>query len=162
MGIREKLNQHQKLVTGLVGIVFVAAIAAVTMSNRPPPERAESAYYSDDGGKTYFTDDIDKVYPFDHKGKPAYRAYVYRFGGGEPFVSYLARYTDSAQQRLNELAAKAKDQTSLAELQVARGSGIEVAKAGSSEWRPVNSAEGAAISAHPVGPDGKRGTPVSP
>ena len=37
-----------------------------------------SGYFSDDDGKTYFQDDASKIAPFDHNGKQAVSAYLFR------------------------------------------------------------------------------------
>lgn len=162
MGLREKVNQHQRWVVVAAVAACLVSAGWLVLSNRDLPERAPSAYYSDDGGKTYFADGTDRIYPFDHNGRQAYRAYVYRFGNGQPFVSYLARYAEGARKHLAELADKSGSPDALRELQVARASGIEVSKVGQTDWYPVNSSKGAEVTAHPVGSDGNRATPLSP
>ena len=111
-------------------------------ANRGVPERVTEVYYSDDDGKTFFVDDVDKVYPFDRNGKPAYRAYVYRCGDQPPFVHYLGRYTDKAKARMAELSAKTDDPEAVGELARLRNTAIEVKKPGDANWVPLFSSAG--------------------
>ena len=37
-----------------------------------------TAFYTDDNGKGFFKDDINKISPFDHNGKQAYRCSVFQ------------------------------------------------------------------------------------
>src|SRR5688572_20392754 len=109
MGFRKSLNQRPML-TGVIGVgmlVIAGAVLVVWASNRVTPGgRVAQAYYTNDEGKTFFAESSERVYPFDRGGKPVYRAYVYQCGDGQPFVSYIARYTDAAAARLTELKGK--------------------------------------------------------
>src|SRR5439155_23406719 len=96
----------------------VAVLAASTWSSHraAPSGPITRGCFSDDDGKTYFADDVYKAYPFDHNGKQAYRAYVYRAGSGTPFVGYLGRE-----------------------------GGMEVKKPGGAKWVPLTGPAGSAI-----------------
>ncbi len=50
-------------------------------------------------------DDLDKVVPFDHGGKPAVRAMVFRCKNGKPFVAYLQRYSEAVEAKIAAIAA---------------------------------------------------------
>ena len=64
-----------------------------------------SEFFSDDDGATWFIDDNTRIPPFDHGGKPAYRAEVFECGTGKPFVAYLEKFTDAKKQQIQaELA----------------------------------------------------------
>ncbi len=65
-------------------------------------------FYSDDDGKTWFIDDRSRLAPFDHNGKQAVRAEVFRCGAGRPFVGYLERYSDAAKARITAAFAANK------------------------------------------------------
>jgi hypothetical protein len=91
---RQWLNDH-KLVVAAVLIVAIAAGAFVIHRQFTPVSRdipVGQNFYSDDDGKTWFADSAAKAPPFDHGGKLAYEAEVYRCGDGKPFVAYLISY----------------------------------------------------------------------
>jgi hypothetical protein len=76
MGLREALEKRKGVSIGVSAILVLAAIAIIfneTRSNQMT--RIDRAFYSDDDGQTYFVDEVDKLVPFDHNGKQAYRAY---------------------------------------------------------------------------------------
>src|SRR4051812_7950909 len=102
MGIRETLNKRPRVAAAVTAGFIALAAAMFIWANKGVPERVSRGYYSDDDGKTYFDDDVDKIYPFDHNGKPAYRAFVYQCGSDKPFVHYLGRYSDKAKARMAE------------------------------------------------------------
>jgi hypothetical protein len=64
------------------------------------------AFFSDDDGKSWFVDDDSKLPPFEHNGKTAYGAAVYRCLTGKPFVAYLEKYSDS---QLAKIAAEKQE-----------------------------------------------------
>ena len=69
---------------------------------------ATKAFYSDDDGKICFVDEAEKIAPFDHNGKPAYKALVASCDGGKnKFVVYLQRYTAEAKKILEQQKANA-------------------------------------------------------
>jgi hypothetical protein len=162
MGIRETINQRQRTTTGIVIAVVVVAIGAVVWSQRSPATRAEKAFYSDESGAGVFSDSIDRVYPFDHNGKLAYRAYVYQGSDGKQFVSYIARYNDVARAKLESLAPRQGDASVTGELAQARSTGIEVKKPGGDKWVPLHGPQGDAIASHPTLPDGSTARLVMP
>jgi hypothetical protein len=162
MGIRETLNKQPR-VAAAVAAGFIGLAAAVFIwANQGVPERVTRAYYSDDDGKTYFDDDVDKIYPFDHGGKQAYRVYVYQCGKEKPFVHYLARYTDKARARIAELVNKTNDPEAAGELARLRNTAIEVKKTGDDKWVPLFSSGGEAMTRHPICPDKSTAHGLSP
>lgn len=50
---------------------------------------------------------MSKPSPFDHNGKPAYRALVFRCRTGGPFVGFLAKYSDQSKAQAEAAAATA-------------------------------------------------------
>src|SRR4051794_8789367 len=155
MGIRETINKRQRTTSGIVIALIALALGAAIWSQRSPASiRAEKGYYSDEAGANIFVDDIDRVYPFDHDGKPAYRAYVYQGADDKQFVSYIARYNDSTRAKLETLIQKKNDPSVAGDLAQARNSGIEVKKPGDSKWMPLFSPQGQATSSHPTLADG--------
>ena len=105
MGIRETLNKNQALTTGAtIGIIVLAIIIIVwQMMPEKPPRLLTKSYYTDDDGRTWFEDSADKLVPFDHGGKEAVRAHLFKCGeNGEKFVGYLEKLDPRAKARLDE------------------------------------------------------------
>jgi len=95
MGVRQAINNHP--LVGSIVFVICAAIAGVWMWHSVAGPRLDdkfNGYYSDDDGKSFFADAFPKSVPFDHNGRQAYRARVYRCGGGQPFVAWLESFPD--------------------------------------------------------------------
>ena len=61
---------------------------------------ARNAFYTDDNGKTFFKDDINKVSPFDHGGKQAFRCNVFQDASGKQFVGLIYRHTDGGRREI--------------------------------------------------------------
>jgi hypothetical protein len=97
MSVRETL-QKKPAAAGVAALLLILACAAVILSETKGQSNysfAGKVFYSDDDGKTWFLDDLTKGSPFDHDGKPAYRAMVYRCtDGGDLFVGFLAKFSD--------------------------------------------------------------------
>lgn len=105
MGIRETLNKHPSI---SIGIAVVGAIGAITLMIWSMPTKQSAryghfAFYSDDDGKSYFEDDVELIPPFDHNGKPAYKAQVFTCGSGKKWVGYLEGYRPEAREKMVEL-----------------------------------------------------------
>jgi len=81
-------------------VVICAVIIFSELKGRSDLSYAGKVFYSDDDGKTWFLDDLTKGSPFDHGGKQAYRALVYRCPGGESFVASLAKYSDHQKAQM--------------------------------------------------------------
>ena len=58
---------------------------------------AKTAFYTDDGGKSFFKDDINKIPPFDHNGKQALRCDVFTDPSGKQFVGLVTAGLDEAR-----------------------------------------------------------------
>ena len=140
MGIRETLNENPRLTTGItVAIVIVVLLFIVyqihsgATQGSGPSFSGRQYYYSDDDGKTYFPDDANKVPPFDHKGKEADRARVYKCDG-KTFVNHLERYTPEGKKKMETLISKAQpvgDPTASEGIEVI---GKEYKRPGDKEW----------------------------
>jgi hypothetical protein len=79
---------------GLVVIYFV--LHAFT----PHTDNINKAFFTVDDGATWFTDSADRLAPFDHNGKPAYRLTMFSTDGGKTkFPAYLERYTPDGRAR---------------------------------------------------------------
>ena len=99
MGVRELVDRQKRWVIPavVVGIAACAVSAWHSFHADDLPGMVERAYFSDDDGQSYFADEVNKGYSFDHGGKEACRVFVYRCGSGKPFVGVLARPAGQAK-----------------------------------------------------------------
>jgi hypothetical protein len=106
VGIRETLNQNPGLTTGVTAGIIVVALGIIIWQaaggSGSAPSGPNKLFYSDDDGATYFADDVTKVPPFDHNGKPAVRAHVYKCKDGKKFVGYLERVNADFRARMEK------------------------------------------------------------
>lgn len=138
MGIRQSINERPILAVVLsaaaaaVGVVFIARSLFGSGSFAQVPHAVDRAFYSDDDGKTWFADDIRRTPPFDHNGKAAVRAMVFRCGD-VTFVNYLERITPFGRGQKNiPVETDARPM-------VGRPAMFEVKKPGAdSAWTPVD------------------------
>jgi hypothetical protein len=105
MGIREQLEKHPRLTTGVTIGVIIVVLALIFW---PSDGNGAGAYprtlfFTDDDGQTWFADDANKVPPFERNGKQAVRAYVYRCGG-KTFVNHMERFTADAKKKLEQIS----------------------------------------------------------
>lgn len=142
MGIRKTMNEKPAIGYGIGAACVVLAILFLIWhfsgapAVAPPSDKKidlSKAFYSDDDGKTTFLDAFAKVTPFQHNGKEAVRAYLYRCGTSE-FVAYLGRDTELGRaEKLNDIAIRDVG-TAAASPPV-----FEVKKPGSgNKWVPVD------------------------
>lgn len=85
-----------------VAVLLVAAVALGYQlvggrENGAAGPVAKTAYYTDDNGKTFFKDDVNKIPPFDHNGKQALRCDVFE-AGGKQFVGLVYRFTEAGKR----------------------------------------------------------------
>ena len=160
--MRELINRHRALTLGAMVVVVALALGLSLRRSFGPGRgtRITQAFYSDDDGKNYFVDELGKSSPFDHGGKPAYRAYVYRCTGwSAPFVGYLARQApDEKSQGPMESTADA------VKAGAAKGrstGGMQVKKPGDPRWVALDSVEGTGIS-DVACPNGERPLAIVP
>jgi len=70
----------------------------------------KSAYFTSDDGKTFFKDDINKIFPFEHGGRKAYRADVFKCPDGREFVGLVYQLTDGGKREMEAyLKARPRD-----------------------------------------------------
>lgn len=162
MGIRETLNKKPGVAIAVASTLVVIAIAVMIWANRGVPERISTVYYTDDNGKTWFADDVDKLYPFDRNGKQAYRAYVYQCGSEPPFVHYIARITDGGRAKIKELESKPSDPEAKGMIVKLRTTSIEVKRPADEKWVALFSPAGDQIARHPTCPNGNRARDLYP
>lgn len=154
MGIRDSFNKRPALgITLGVAALALAGLLAWRAGAGAGGVAHYRAFYSDDDGKTWFTDDFTRFPPFDHIGKMAYRAQVFRAGAGHPFVGYLECYPPDVQARLT--AACTSTNAMLIAVQSASDS-VLVKKPGGATWiSPTSRAYQEIVT--PKSPDGSTG-----
>lgn len=134
--MRETLNRNPAITTGATIAIIVVALVFIAMQifgGKGSMKPITSAFYTIDDGASTFVDEIGKIPPFDHDGKPAARAYKFKCADGKEFISYLERYTPKAKKALEAAAEKRKTVPSLdpmeeAALEEATMNGREVKK----------------------------------
>ena len=142
MGIRQKLNDNPALTVGVAAIVIAAAgLVAYRTSCSDDGERADTGrppkqFFTTDEGPnpSLFVDDATKVPPFDHDGKPAYRARVYRCAHGKQFVLNLERFNDADRKRLQDAIDRSTSARGHAPSPDSFFNAMEVKKPGDKEW----------------------------
>jgi len=156
MGLRQWLNSNPRTASvalgGVVAIGIGAIVVQVMGSRQKFPTRLPEAYFSVDDGKSYFTFGSENLPPFDYKGQPAVRAYVFECGG-KRFVGYLERYTADARAKL----LSGKNVTP--QVQIA---GRELKKPGDGTWVKSNDFAAVAKVADVKCPDGATPEPIEP
>lgn len=140
MGIREKLNENPAIATGATIGIIVIAIGFIVWQLLPTKlDIPTEAYYTtDDSSKeaalaALFSDDIDKIVPFEKDGKQAYRAQVFSCDKGKTkFIGWLERYNPQAKAKIEQqMASKEPDNMALDD---ARMTGLEVKRPGDKAW----------------------------
>jgi hypothetical protein len=101
MGIREQLNRNQTAsIAASLSVVLLVVIWLYARGSGPSIPKQLNFYTADDGA-TLFSDDSQKVPPFDHDGRQAVRAFVFTCDDGKhQFVQYLQKYSDDVKQQL--------------------------------------------------------------
>jgi hypothetical protein len=102
MGMFTKLNENPKLGFGVgVAVIIIAlGVFAFQLSDGSTIQAPKRAFFTDDGGKTFFKDDVNKIPPFDHGGKQALRADVFKCDEGHEFVGLVYRFTDNGRKEM--------------------------------------------------------------
>ena len=156
MGIRETLNKNPSITTGVtIGIIVIAIIAIVwqMFSGRPNVNNIKSFYTVDDG-KTWFEDKATLNPPYDYKGQPAVRAYVFKCGdNGKPFVAYMERFTADALKKIEAASANPTNADPM-QMETLYTTGMEIKRPGGAKWVLRTTAEGDKIQSDLKCPEG--------
>lgn len=145
MGLRQSINNNPIVTTALTAAIMIAAIWYIlhrTLGNRPTPPRIPTqCYFSDDDGKTWFIDDAKNVPPFDHNGKKAYKAILFRCKDGKPFVARLEGFDDEAKGMIQDEVSKGRNVLS-AEYQTMTH-GMMIKHPGDADWTTLKPGDSA-------------------
>ena len=140
MSVREMIDKHRGWANGAALLMVFAAIALIVTNARSGGmPQVKYAFCTDDDGQSYFRDDVNKLFPFDHNGKQAYRAYVFQTDGGKPFVGYLERINDKAVAKLLTLQSQPQTPELVMQMDLVRTAGLEARTPGSTRWLPEGS-----------------------
>lgn len=148
MNVRETLERKPTIGYGLAALLVIIGCGAMYHQAHNfrilPPEQSTKAYYTteyqltgDAAVSSLFVDDVNRVPPFDHDGKPAFLAMVYVCNSGKTkWVNTLKRYTPAMQKKVEAFVADAvaKGATHKVETGDFDASGIEVKIPGPGPW----------------------------
>lgn len=164
MGIRQTLNENPAMTTGVTAGILILAIVIIAWQAMGPrggtPPIPTKAFFSDDDGQTWFVDSVEKIPPFDHNGKPAYRVQLFRCGeGGKPFVGHLEGFDEAGKQKIEE-SIKAGTKAAVASAQrMSMANGMMIKRPKDAVWVKYDIADPQSIQEftkvlQPVCPDG--------
>ncbi len=160
MSIRQTLNQNKKA-SAAAATAFVLIAAAILAYNFWPRRAPiwDKQFYSDDDGKTYFVDDKNRIPPYDHNGKTAVLASVFKTKSGNLFVGFLKEFSaDNKKQVEAQITEAIKNGQPPESVPLLSGMSApflyEVKRPGDTKWVPMASAEGNQIQTQLKTPDG--------
>jgi hypothetical protein len=162
-----KLSENRKVGVGVGTAILILAMGILGLqlfgSSGNVPAGATRAFYTDDNGKTFFKDDVNKVSPFDHNGKQAYRADVFQDVDGKQFVGLVYRYTPAGRREIeNFMAKKAKDPDGSLRRSIEQR-GMQVQRAGGDgPWAQPDEQAIERLQASIKGPTGKQAALIAP
>ena len=147
MGLRQTLNENPVVTTVLTVVIMVAALVFIVTRfmgrGSANPRLPTTAYYSDDDGKTWFIDDAKNIPPFDHNGKKAYRAMLFKCPDGKPFVERLEGFDDDARAKIASQIQNGRAALS-AEYQFS-ARGMMIKRPGDKNWVQLKEGDAAGI-----------------
>ena len=138
MGIRETLNENPRLTTGITAGIIVVVFALIFWSSggSASPESGgmgSKVYFTEDDGKNYFAVDAKNIPPFQHDGKEAVRARVFKCGG-KTWVNHLERYTPEGKKKAEDFYGSGKMSKDPTMLESIQRYGMEVKAPGDAAW----------------------------
>jgi hypothetical protein len=114
--VREVLERNRGIFGAIGALLLFIAVMSILHQAVGGPHRntrlLNSAFFSDDDGKTWFLDDVSMLPPFNHHGRTAVRAVVYRYGTGSKFVGYLEKFPNDQLIQIEAAISANPEQTS--------------------------------------------------
>ena len=157
MGSHGAHGNRWKIIVLVVLLVVAGAVAIESRfykSYLTTPRPVTGAFYTDDDGATTFVDDIDRITPFDHNGKPAYLARVYKSKKGATFVAWLERYTERGRKEVEGLLPRRSEGSGIEEqIRLLQASQLEVKRPNETEWVLLSTPAGTEIAGNVTCPD---------
>jgi len=155
VGIRETLNRYPYLAYAAIPVVAVVVVMGVRSARDVEPSGIKSGFYSVDDGKTFFSDDADRIPPFDHHGSQAVRAHVFKGSDGKLFVGYLERVNPSAADLILKMRQRKSTDPPMPMSDMAKVlSGHEYKRPGEKDWIKGDDMAGSSKVRAVLGPDG--------
>jgi hypothetical protein len=140
------MNENPAITTVVTVVIMLAALGYIISRfmghGNPAPKIPTTSYFSDDDGKTWFIDDAKNIPPFDHNGKIAYRAVLFKCMDGKPFVERLECFDDEAKTKIQEDIQAGKPALA-AEYQFA-ARGMKIKRPGDTKWVELKEGDSAA------------------
>jgi hypothetical protein len=109
VSLREKLNQNQGLIIGVVcGLIVLTIFLAFLILRTPggtangPRYHPDKDFFSDDDGHSWFIDDAKNIPPFDHGGRQANRAALFIDSNDRKFVGFLESYDPAVKAKMEQ------------------------------------------------------------
>jgi hypothetical protein len=160
MGVREELTRRPwiAVVTVAVGFTIIALNLFSRGGTSAQPTAPSRLYFSDDDGKTFFADDAALIPPFEHNGRTASMAMVFRCSNKQSFVGYLLRYNRDGKAALQALPESQRRSTDPKMIAIKQAS-AEVKRPGDTRWLPLAGDAALGQILRPNCPDGDSGTP---
>jgi hypothetical protein len=142
-----KEKRSSKFGIGIAVAVLIAGSLGIGMQllggreNGAAAPVGTNAFYTDDN-KTFFKDSIDKLPPFDHNGKQAYRCDVFQGSDGKQFVGMVYRLTDAGRKEMESyLPRKKKDADGAVRRSIEEhGMQVKLVTAGEKAWEIADEA----------------------
>ena len=106
--LREKINKNPGVT---ISVIVVAAAAALWLALGGKGDKGPStAYFTTDDGKTWFTDSLDRIPPFQKDGKEAVMCTLYHCKeGNHEFVGIMNRFTPAGRAAMEKYQALRKN-----------------------------------------------------
>jgi hypothetical protein len=154
VGLRELINRNSKVTAAAAGGAIVAiVVVSWSQSRSPAVEFPSQAYFSSDGGKTFYSDSASVTAPVMKNGKEVDAAKVFACKDGTKFVGYLERaIDDKAKAELDRLKAEAKARRTAnpsagpdSEIMSQFGQHLEVKRPNDKNWVKMDSPAASAV-----------------
>lgn len=155
MSLRETLNERRWLGIAIgIGICVLGLALAISRFYAGSAPASLKVFFSDDDGKTWFADSGAKVPPFDHDGKPACRARVYRCGAGAPFLNHLESFPPEIKTSIEAGAGTPPNEQQTLMLERANAAYALAKKPGDKKWLNAHAGPAYGKVVTPSCPDG--------
>lgn len=140
MNLRESLARRPQLGVGAAVAFLLIAIVLVVHElrpNSPPADINAKAYFTTDGGKSWFADDMTNIPPYQKDGKEAVRAFVFKCADGKEFVGYLQRFTPDGKRAIEAIQTPNPNHhgpPDTSQIRMAYTTGREVKRPDDADW----------------------------
>lgn len=147
------MDEKKKKVYSLVLAVGLIGVSVLIIGYTSWPERKFSpgkAYFTDDDGKTWYEDSNDNIPPYQHNGKEAVGAIIYRTAkSSKPFCGFLFRFPANVKSQIEKEGVPpgtpGKSRSSIAYGPDVASQREVKAINSKGKWVPIGSSEGIAV-----------------